>query len=406
MVNVCEDNGELVAEAADPVQHESHDVSHYNTHVFEDREASLWSPKDETALQQLSIHFPEDETTAPKVISNHVQIKSVTENKSTVADCNCRFKKECISLILDSGASRHITGSLNLLNSVHKGPNVSIETACGHKAKSDLYGDLRVILENNIVVTWKDVIYCKQIKNNILSVRQMAKNGFSVHIKKNEAKMEKDGKTFYSAKFSENLGSYILHCSTKFSHKQGISLYQVSSTEDLDILHHRLAHASPDYLCFAGQTPMKSPPFCAACAQGKLIAKPKKKYVSSSTSQYIAKWCLEKLHMDTMGPFNFCRGYYQDRFVLTVADDYSRFIWAFPLPNKHVIPKTVIKLAKRLMNFYEQKIKVINSDNGAEFVNSSLDNFCSTVGIEREFSNVCFPSENGIVVVRYVAYSC
>ena len=77
MVNVCEDNGELVAEAVGPVQHKSHEVSNYSTHVFEDREEFLWSPKDETAHQQLSIHFPEDETTASTLISNHVQIQSV-----------------------------------------------------------------------------------------------------------------------------------------------------------------------------------------------------------------------------------------------------------------------------------------------------------------------------------------
>nr|GFC07010.1 ribonuclease H-like domain-containing protein [Tanacetum cinerariifolium] len=50
-----------------------------------------------------------------------------------------------------------------------------------------------------------------------------------------------------------------------------------------------------------------------------------------------------------------------------------------------------------LENQLSLKVKVIRSDNGTEFKNSDLNQFCGLKGIKREFSIPSIPQQNGIV---------
>nr|GFA17727.1 ribonuclease H-like domain-containing protein [Tanacetum cinerariifolium] len=58
--------------------------------------------------------------------------------------------------------------------------------------------------------------------------------------------------------------------------------------------------------------------------------------------------------------------------------------------------KTMNKLVKGLENQLSLKVKVIRSDNGTEFKNNDLNQFCGMKGINREFSVPKTPQQNGI----------
>nr|GEZ76551.1 putative ribonuclease H-like domain-containing protein [Tanacetum cinerariifolium] len=58
------------------------------------------------------------------------------------------------------------------------------------------------------------------------------------------------------------------------------------------------------------------------------------------------------------------------------------------------IIKTEIENLKRL------KVKIIRCDNGGEFRNKEMNNFCSRKGIKREFSNAKTPQQNGVAERR------
>jgi transposase InsO family protein len=48
-------------------------------------------------------------------------------------------------------------------------------------------------------------------------------------------------------------------------------------------------------------------------------------------------------------------------------------------------------------NEFENKLKKVRSDNGSEFKNSRIENFCDEKGIKHEFSTTYTPEQNGLV---------
>src|SRR5438105_4124056 len=55
------------------------------------------------------------------------------------------------------------------------------------------------------------------------------------------------------------------------------------------------------------------------------------------------------------------------------------------------------KFAKRAQNLFENTIVKIRSDNGTEFKNSHIDDYCDEHGIEHELSSTYTPEQNGVV---------
>nr|GFC70125.1 hypothetical protein [Tanacetum cinerariifolium] len=51
-------------------------------------------------------------------------------------------------------------------------------------------------------------------------------------------------------------------------------------------------------------------------------------------------------------------------------------------------------------NLKELKVKIIRCDNGGEFRNKEMNNFCSRKGIKREFSNARTPQQNRVAKRR------
>nr|GEY11798.1 hypothetical protein [Tanacetum cinerariifolium] len=51
-------------------------------------------------------------------------------------------------------------------------------------------------------------------------------------------------------------------------------------------------------------------------------------------------------------------------------------------------------------NLKELRVKIIRCDNGGEFRNKEMNDFCSWKGIKREFSNARTPQQNGIAIKR------
>ena len=75
-------------------------------------------------------------------------------------------------------------------------------------------------------------------------------------------------------------------------------------------------------------------------------------------------------------------------FYVFFIDDYSRITWIYFLKQKEsadVLSK--FKEFKALVeNQSGQKIKILRSDNGGEYISEIFKYFCITIGIKREFS--------------------
>ncbi|GJX04240.1 putative ribonuclease H-like domain-containing protein [Tanacetum coccineum] len=129
---------------------------------------------------------------------------------------------------------------------------------------------------------------------------------------------------------------------------------------------------------------------CVACQNGKQYRASCKSKTISSISQP-----LHMLHMDLFGP-TFVKNLMKKMYCLVVTDDYSRLSWVFFLVTKDKTSGILKSFITRVENLIDQKVKVIRCDNGTEFKNKEMNQFCERKGIKREFSVARTPQQNGV----------
>ncbi|GJY47938.1 putative ribonuclease H-like domain-containing protein, partial [Tanacetum coccineum] len=88
------------------------------------------------------------------------------------------------------------------------------------------------------------------------------------------------------------------------------------------------------------------------------------------------------------------------KYCLVVTDDYSRFTWVFFLTTKDETSEILKNFIKEIENLVDKKVKIIRSDNGTEFKNKVMDDFCREKGIKREYSVARTPQQNGVAERR------
>nr|GEU50528.1 putative ribonuclease H-like domain-containing protein [Tanacetum cinerariifolium] len=131
-----------------------------------------------------------------------------------------------------------------------------------------------------------------------------------------------------------------------------------------------------------------------ACKKGKQHrASCKTKPVSSVDKP------LYMLHMDLFRP-TFVKSLNKKSYCLVVTDDYSRFTWVFFLATKDETSPILKTFITGLENQLSLMVKVIRSDNGTEFKNNDLNQFCGMKGIKREFSKFDGKVDEGFLI-RY-----
>ncbi|GJV89600.1 putative ribonuclease H-like domain-containing protein [Tanacetum coccineum] len=129
---------------------------------------------------------------------------------------------------------------------------------------------------------------------------------------------------------------------------------------------------------------------CVACQKGKQHKASCKAKAVSSISQ-----TLQLLHMDLFGPTS-VRSLNHKTYCLVITDDFSRFSWVFFLRTKDETSAILKDFIRQIENQLNQKVKTIRSDNGTEFKNKDVIEFCGSKGIKREYSNARTPQQNGV----------
>ncbi|GKA99259.1 putative ribonuclease H-like domain-containing protein, partial [Tanacetum coccineum] len=178
-----------------------------------------------------------------------------------------------------------------------------------------------------------------------------------------------------------------------------ICLFEKATSDESKLCHRRLGHINfktmnklvkrnlvrglPLKLFENNQT-------CVACQKGKQHKASCKSKTVSSISQP-----LHMLHMDLFGP-TFVKSLMKKMYCLVVTDDYSRFSWVFFLATKDETSDILKSFITRVENLIDQKVKVIRCDNGTEFKNKEMNQFCERKGIKREFSVARTPQQNRV----------
>ena len=171
---------------------------------------------------------------------------------------------------------------------------------------------------------------------------------------------------------------------------------------EMDLLHRRLGHTSQSVMERLVREQMVrgleegikgAMGMCKGCKMGKASGTPHPR----KDPEYRAKEPLELVHTDIAGPFNpksaDGRGY---QYNLVMVDDYSRKSWCIPLRKKSdtkVALKEWIAVAE---NQVGKKLKKIRSDNGGEYIDSTLETSFREKGIQHQTTPARCPQCNGV----------
>ncbi|GJT27677.1 putative ribonuclease H-like domain-containing protein [Tanacetum coccineum] len=83
-----------------------------------------------------------------------------------------------------------------------------------------------------------------------------------------------------------------------------------------------------------------------------------------------------------------------------ITDDYSRFTWVFFLASKDETSGILKNFITEIENLVDKKVKIIRCDNGTEFKNRVMNEFCEQKGIKREYSIARTPQQNCVAKRR------
>ena len=100
--------------------------------------------------------------------------------------------------------------------------------------------------------------------------------------------------------------------------------------------------------------------------------------------------------MDLFGPVNIM-SMSKKKYALVIVDDYSKYTWVLFLHSKDETPQMVVDHLKLIELDSKFPVRAIRSDNGTEFRNATLNDYCADKGISRQYSAPRTPQQNGVV---------
>ncbi|GJR14784.1 putative ribonuclease H-like domain-containing protein [Tanacetum coccineum] len=292
--------------------------------------------------------------------------------------------------IFDSGYFRHMIGNKSFLTDYQKIDGGFVAFGGSLKGgKTTRKGKIR-----NGKLDFEDVYFVKELKFNLFSVSQMCDKKNSVLFTETEClvispdfKLLDESQVLLKVPKQNNMYSFDLK---NVVPSGGLTcLFAKATIDESNLWHRRLGHINfktmnklvrgnlvrglPSKLFENDHT-------CVACQKGKQHKASYKTKLVSSISQP-----LQMLHMDLFGPIS-VRSINHKTYCLVVTDDYSMFSWVSILATKDETSGILKAFITGIENQINHKVKIIICDNGTDFKNNDMNQFCRMKGIKREFS--------------------
>ncbi|KAJ9547054.1 hypothetical protein OSB04_019597 [Centaurea solstitialis] len=252
---------------------------------------------------------------------------------------------------LDSGCSRHTTGSKSVLSDYRDERGPSVTFGGNGKGQTRGYGTL-----TNGVTTFKRVAYVEGLMHNLLSISQLCDKNHKVCFSKKKCKVKKRLKEVILTSVRK-ANIYILNMNTSTNNFCFVSR---ASTDTNWLWHKRLSHLNFKTLNQLSINKLVTglPEFrftkvslCSACEKGKQSkACFKSKQISSISSP------LQLLHMDLFGPVN-VQSIPGKKYTLSDA------------------PEEIILFVRKMEKLNNLSVRSIRSDHGTEVKNRTLETF-------------------------------
>ncbi|GJV89743.1 putative ribonuclease H-like domain-containing protein [Tanacetum coccineum] len=302
--------------------------------------------------------------------------------------------------VVDSGCSSHMTGNKAYLSDYEDFNGGFVAFGSDPKG-GKITGKGKIKTAN---LDFDDVYFVDELKFNLFSVSQMCDKKNSVLFTESEClilspsfKLLDESQVVLRAPRKDDVYSLDLK---NIVPSGGITcLYANATADESKLWHRRLGHVNfkninklvkghlvrglPSKVFVNDHT-------CVACKKGK-----QHKASCKAKLERIIRKPLELLHMDLFGPVS-VESINKKRYCLVVTDDFSRFSWVFFLATKDETSEILCNLIIGLKNQLSHNVKIVRCDNGTEFKNHAMNEFCANKGIKRDFSVARTPQQNGV----------
>ncbi|GJU13333.1 putative ribonuclease H-like domain-containing protein [Tanacetum coccineum] len=338
---------------------------------------------------------------------NHTRVKNVVNTGERVVqpvwDYGKRGNPEILlqdHAVVDSGCSSHMTGNKAYLSDYEDFNGGFVAFGSDPKG-GKITGKGKIKTAN---LDFDDVYFVDELKFNLFSVSQMCDKKNSVLFTESEClilspsfKLLDESQVVLRAPRKDDVYSLDLK---NIVPSGGITcLYANATADESKLWHMRLGHVNfkninklvkghlvrglPSKVFVNDHT-------CVACKKGK-----QHKASCKAKLDRIIRKPLELLHMDLFGHVSI-ESINKKRYCLVVTDDFSIFSWVFFLATKNETSEILCNLIIGLEKQLNHNVKIIRCDNGTEFKNYVMNEFCAKKGIKREFSVARTPQQNGV----------
>ncbi|GJT15903.1 putative ribonuclease H-like domain-containing protein [Tanacetum coccineum] len=354
----------------------------------------------------------------PKAVNtakpNSAVVNAVRENKANAVKASACWVWRPTNLIghpqkedqgyVDSGCSRHMTGNMSYLSDFKEFDGGYVTFGGGAKGgKITGKGTLKTGK-----LDFEDVYFVKELQFNLFSVSQMCDKKNSVlftdtgcFVLSPDFKLADESQVLLKVPRKNNMYSVDMK---NIVPKESLTCLVAKATLDESMLwHRRLGHVNfktinklvKENLVRGLPTKhFENDQTCVACLKGKQHKASCKSKIQNSITQP-----LFMLHMDLFGP-TFMSSLMNKKYCLVVTDDYSRFTWVFFLASKDETSGIIKSFITEIENLVDKKVKIIRCDNGTEFKNRVMGEFCEKNDIKKEFSAARTPQQNGVAERR------
>ncbi|KAL8132932.1 hypothetical protein AgCh_008421 [Apium graveolens] len=297
-------------------------------------------------------------------------------------------------LVLDSGCSGHMTGNKALLSNFMEKVGPSVSYGDGNIGKTLGYGNINL---GNVII--KEVALVSGLKYNLLSISQICDRGYHVDFFEEHCEVvsKSKGKVVLKGYRRGNIYEAKLSTSTDGS---AICLLSRASIEESWNWHKKLSHLNfnninelvkKDLVRGLPKSVFAPDGLCDSCQKAK---QRKSSFKSKTESSILEPYHL--LHVDLFGPVN-VMSIAKKKYALVIVDEFTRYTWVYFLHTKCETASILIDHVKHLDKLVKDYVKTLRSDNGTEFKNLIMEEFCKNHGIKQEFSAPGTPQQNGVV---------
>ncbi len=309
-----------------------------------------------------------------------------------------------VDFYLDSTTTNHIVNNKMLFSSFIEFNEPELVTIARKDVKLSVtgVGNVSLSTESGTNIIFKNVRYSSDIPVNLISVRRMAKSGFSTAFHKDHADViisetfnDNNPRVIFRAKcVMADLYSVKFKCNVNGNLKNSNEAFVLTNdVSESEIWHQRLAHLNYGDLSLMksnGLLPIKETVksrFCESCVFGKQARKPFK------TNEAVTRFPLELVHSDLC--MITTTSYDNYRYFITFLDDYTHFCYVYFLYNKSEALSKFKDYCSLASNRFNRNVMRLRCDRGTEYLNDGFRNFCNQNGIHLEPTMAYSPQQNG-----------